>query len=268
VNETPSREGWGFFDVLVYPTLKTFNQVGHLGVFFLISFLFSWACWAPGVLSHFGLIQARFSPLSPLQLLGDFGPTVGALAASALERGGLRQLGLAFWRRRLPLRWHAVSLFMPVAIMLSAWTARAAVLHTKLQITLANIGRPGFLQGGFFLTLVAIAFFATGMFIFAAAEEVGWRGFALPRLMSRTGFLAGSRSLGPDMGDVASSPGLCGWQSVTRRKLPAVYGFKGSIVSGIGIHLGTHSKPVFGDCVSRGEQLYFLSPEANPAYRI
>jgi membrane protease YdiL (CAAX protease family) len=144
------------------------------------------------VLSHLGVIHGHFSPTGPLQLLGDFGPTVGAFAVAVRDGTILRQLGFAFWRLRLPLRWYAASLFFPVAIMLSAWVTRAATLHTGLHMTLGNIWRPAFLHSEALATVVALISYAPGMFIFAAAEEIGWRGFALPRLISSAGFLPGS----------------------------------------------------------------------------
>jgi len=148
------------------------------------------------VLSHFGVIHARFSPISPLQLLGDFGPTVGALVVGALNQGALRQLGLSIWRTRFPLRWYAASLLIPVAIIVSASIVRAATLHAQLHISLQEIWHPRFLQSATLAALVAIVGYTTGMFVFAAAEEIGWRGFALPQLISTMGFLPAVLFLG------------------------------------------------------------------------
>ncbi len=175
---------------------KISGATRELTAYFLISFLYSWAFWTPAALSHFGAIHVRFSPVNPLQLLGDFGPAVGALAVAALNQGALRQLGLSMLRTRFPLRWYAVSLFIPIAITVSASVARAAALHVKLQITLENIWHPSFVQSRSLAEFVAIVGYAVGMFVFAAAEEIGWRGFALPRLISTMGFLPAALFLG------------------------------------------------------------------------
>jgi hypothetical protein len=206
--------------------LKTTTQVASLRSFFLIAFLFSWILWAPQVLSHFGLIHAHFSPVGPLQLLGTFGPTVGALVTAARERGALRQLVFSFSRMRLPLRWYAASLFIPLAVYLGASAIRAVVLHSSLHITLGRIPSPSFLHSGGLATFMIVAGFAMGVFLFAAAEEIGWRGFALPRLVSTLGFLPGASVFpGLDVGTLASSSGLYGWQSASGREFPHVCSF-------------------------------------------
>jgi membrane protease YdiL (CAAX protease family) len=72
---------------------------------------------------------------------------------------------------------------------------RAAMLLVPFFVTLQKtwypVSRPGLLD--WFVALVPMA---AGLFIFAAAEEIGWRGFALPRLISSIGVFRAACALG------------------------------------------------------------------------
>ena len=171
-------------------------ETRQVSAFFLISFFFSWAFWTPGVLSHFGVSHARLSSADPLQLLGDLGPAVGALVVAAWNRGDIRHLGSSLWRAKSPPRWYAASIFIPVIIISVSSAARAATLHLNFCISTERIWHPGGLQSRLLSGFVGSAALAIGMFIFAAAEEIGWRGFALPRLISSIGFLPATLFLG------------------------------------------------------------------------
>lgn len=105
--------------------------------------------------------------------IGQFGPAIaGTLLIGVLYgRSGLTGLGRRLIAWRVPLRWYLIVLVLPVALSAAALCI-------------------GFVAGGFSvgpweLRLPAAA--ALGFFIYMAvftgiAEEVGWRGFALPQL--------------------------------------------------------------------------------------
>lgn len=141
--------------------------------FFFLTFLVTWGLQLPGVLSH----DAR---LLPLAMLGIFGPLIAATVLTAREdgRAGVR----ALYARLLPTRLHpmyfAIALFLPGALL--------AGLLALLRL--------GGHRGDLVLNRGA-ATLVVGLVI-AVAEEVGWRGYALPRLRARFGAVAGSAILG------------------------------------------------------------------------
>jgi uncharacterized protein len=59
--------------------------------FFLVTFLWSWICWTPLVLSSLKIIPVQEKLLSvltlPVIVLGIFGPLIGALAVLRKEQG-------------------------------------------------------------------------------------------------------------------------------------------------------------------------------------
>jgi hypothetical protein len=132
----------------------------ELVLYFVLAFLLSWAIWP------LMLLNPDSSPLVP------FGPLLAALIVTALVggwRGTAALLGqLGRWRVN-PL-WYVVALFGPFVLTgLAGATAVAA-----------GAPSPGFGVysdwSGILTTLVATAV-VIGIF-----EEVGWRGFALPRM--------------------------------------------------------------------------------------
>src|SRR5215208_6825245 len=161
-----------------------------LSFFFLIAFAFSWIAWAPWVLSEEGAGLLPFSSplLAPVALpIGIFlGPTLAAFIMTGITEGrvGIRRLlrRIVLWR--VGLRWY---LF--------------AFIGVPLVMTLGAIIVPGglaslqFLGPGYVLTyLVTFVFVAVlGGPLF---EEIGWRGFALPRMQPLHGPLVGSIILG------------------------------------------------------------------------
>jgi CAAX protease family protein len=146
----------------------------ELLLYFVLAYLISWALW-PLV-----ILNPTSSPLIP------FGPLIAAVIV-ALWAGGRRELWtllrqLGRWRVH-PL-WYGIALLGPVAM--AALTALLAVAAG------APVRRTGDYTdwqaiGTFFLTVVIIV----GLF-----EEVGWRGFALPRLQRKLSALWAALLLG------------------------------------------------------------------------
>ncbi|MBK9214146.1 MAG: CPBP family intramembrane metalloprotease [Chloracidobacterium sp.] len=106
----------------------------------------------------------------PASLLALCGPAVAAwvvtVADSATERRNF--VGrLRCWR--LPLRWYIAALLLPLAI---------SALRSVSELFL---GATGPIQPQPVSTLGLI------VFVLVAGEEIGWRGFVLPRLLSRFG---------------------------------------------------------------------------------
>ncbi len=138
--------------------------------FFALAFGISWG----GILV---IMAARGFDLSPLQpaeggpifLMMLLGPSLSGLICMALTggRAGMRALGCSALRWRVPPQWIAVALLTAPLILL------------VILVPLAVAG-PAF-RPGLQWQLLAVGLVA------ASFEEIGWTGFATPRLLARHG---------------------------------------------------------------------------------
>lgn len=159
---------------------------GTLVRFVALTFLLSWGVFLPVV---FGLVTVERA--TPLAVVSVLGPTVAALVLTwrADGRAGLRQLLARLVRVRIPLRWHAATL-LPIALGLFGWWV--------LRVTggAGPLGRFGGELGSLPLPIVIALFLVSSLGSGALAEELGWRGYALPRLQVRFSALGASLLLG------------------------------------------------------------------------
>jgi membrane protease YdiL (CAAX protease family) len=110
-----------------------------------------------------------------LNVIALSGPSVTALILSAvLGRGELRRLLDGFSIGRAPARWVVLALVLPLAMIVVA--IAVSVLAFGAPTPVITIGLVGVLAREF----VRILFLGGPL-----GEEVGWRGFALPRLQAR-----------------------------------------------------------------------------------
>src|SRR5690348_17277929 len=136
----------------------------------------------------FTVVAAKIPAYAPLGvvllLVGAFAPSLVALWLTARAEGdsGLRTLlgGVLKWQ--VPARWYLFALAYIPAIKLTA-----ALIHR-----LATGGWPRFGDDPWYFILGAIAVSTP----FQAGEEIGWRGYALPRLAARFGLARASILLG------------------------------------------------------------------------
>ena len=148
--------------------------------FVVLTFALSWSLWfASGAASPAG-------PNTPIFLLGVFAPGIVALGLTALHGGHAAVLALL---RRLvdwevPARWYVFAVSYMLAIKLSA-----ALVHR-----IAFGAWPAFGQEPFLLMLGATV--ASTLMGGQVGEELGWRGYALPRLAARFGVGLASILLG------------------------------------------------------------------------
>ena len=134
-----------------------------LVLYFVLAYLLSWALW-PLV-----ILNPTSSPLVP------FGPLIAAVIVALLAGGRhelwalLRQLG----RWRVHPLWYVIALLGP--FVLAGLTAALAVAA----------GAPVRGTGDYTNWRAITFFFLSTVIILGLFEEVGWRGFALPRLQLR-----------------------------------------------------------------------------------
>ena len=154
-----------------------------LMTFFILTYALAWILWLPLVVLQDTIPAA---PGLVLVLLGSNVPSLLAIVLTALVlgRGALRKLlgRLLIWR--VDPRWYLVVVLGPVAL------AGGMIAFN------AFVGGPAISVGVPLLTVVITLAF----FIFpgsALGEEIGWRGYALPRLQSRMSALSASLILAP-----------------------------------------------------------------------
>lgn len=147
--------------------------------FFLLAFLVTWAVWVPNVL-------APDSVAGTLAPFWTYGPATAAVIVAALT-GTLRDLGARLVRWRVGWQWYAVVLLGP-----AAFYATLAALHAVFGWS-GELDQPNGLRAALigFLPLFLTLVLTDGL-----GEETGWRGFALPRMLERTGPMLASLVLG------------------------------------------------------------------------
>jgi uncharacterized protein len=157
------------------------NRPMSLIKFFLLTFGLTWACWIPVVLWFAHTDTQR---LALLWLPGVFAPALVALAFTARNEGvsGVMALLGRIFQWRVKTRWYLFAVSYMAAIKLAV-----ALAHRMITGSWPQFGheRP-------VVILVAILISTPVQ----AGEEVGWRGYALPRLAERMGFARASVLLG------------------------------------------------------------------------
>jgi len=146
----------------------------------MLAYALMWACFisvAVAIPAHTLIGQA-------LLLLGAFSPALAALWLTARAEGdtGVRALLSGVIRWRVGLQWYLFAAGYTVAIKLLV-----ALIHR-----LAAGAWPRFGNLPWYVIIMAIAISTP----FQAGEEVGWRGYALPRMAARLGLARASILLG------------------------------------------------------------------------
>jgi uncharacterized protein len=154
--------------------------VGDLLKFFLVTYVVTWACF---------ITVATAIPLETplgysLVLLGAYSPSIVAVSLTAWreKEKGVRALLRPVVQWNVAKRWYVFAAGYMVAIKLTI----------ALILRIATGEWPGFGATPWYVIPVAIAFSTP----FQAGEEIGWRGFALPRMARRVGLRWASILLG------------------------------------------------------------------------
>jgi membrane protease YdiL (CAAX protease family) len=155
-----------------------------LTAFFILAYALSWPYMLVDALGSYGVLSFRLPVL--LWIPMGYGPTFAALivAGALAGKSGIRALlgRLLIWRVGLP--WYAVAIFG--SIFLSFITiVLYAVLNGTPPVVPAVSAQ---------MLLTAPLLFLVGGLV--NGEEIGWRGFALPRLLAKHSALTASLILG------------------------------------------------------------------------
>lgn len=153
-----------------------------LAWFFALAYVLTWSQWIPLALA--GRV-VDVGP-SPSHFPGLWGPCVAAFLVTLVIEGraGVLDLLRRMLRWRVGARWYAVALSPLVfaALGLSALGALGRALPA-----VEDFGRMGGMA-----SLHPLALFAALIPLNGFAEDVGWRGFAQPRLQQRRSLLRAS----------------------------------------------------------------------------
>jgi membrane protease YdiL (CAAX protease family) len=147
--------------------------------FLVLTYLCTWTCF---VVADRGGDGLRL----PLMLLGSFMPSLVAIAltARAAGRPGVRELLARLLQWRVGLRWYVFALTFLAVVKLAVAVAYRATTG----------GWPRF--GEHSVPTILVAIVVSGIVGGPLGEEIGWRGYALPRLTQRWGLAPASVLLG------------------------------------------------------------------------
>lgn len=154
----------------------------HLVAFYGLACGVSWALWLPPA-----LVDVGDALRSVLLVAGTFGPTVAALTMLVVRHGRAeaRDRVRRLLRWRLGLGWWAVAVLGPVAVILAGI---GAAMATGVDVSGWND------PGQWYLAIPVFAYVV--LFGGPLGEELGWRGWALPRLQGLTSPVAASLAIG------------------------------------------------------------------------
>lgn len=167
--------------------IRSLIKQSPLGTFFLLVLLLP---WIGGPLSDWiynGTILSIVFALPLACLVAS--PLIAALIVTGVTAGkaGVKRLLGQFTRWRVGLRWYAVALLLPPTIYLSAIYVNG----------LLGAPAPSMAQFGSWSTLLmTFALRLVNPFDGPMMEELGWRGFAQPRLQERFSPLVANLILG------------------------------------------------------------------------
>lgn len=151
-------------------TLISFVKRHPLVTFFVLAYALAWV-----------LIVLAASVSLVFGFLALFGPTAAALIVAGVAEGkaGVTDLlrRVVLWR--VGFKWYVVAIGLPILLAVAAMGLNSALTGAPMTVNLEqSLGLTLFLA------------------IMVIGEEIGWRGFALPRLQARYNGLVASLILG------------------------------------------------------------------------
>jgi membrane protease YdiL (CAAX protease family) len=151
-------------------TVTSFIKRYPLVAYFVLAYALAWI-----------LIPLVVSVSVAFGLLALFGPAIAAISVTGVIEGrsGVKQLLRRAVQGRVGLKWIAVAMGLPLLVSATVVVLNAALLGKPIAIV------PN--EAPVFTLIIGIL---------VIGEEIGWRGFALPRLQTRFNSLTASLILG------------------------------------------------------------------------
>lgn len=157
-----------------------------LSLFFVGAYAWTWTFNVTKILAQRQIVSVSL-PFIVLDMAAGLGPLVAAVVLASYESGraGRRALLGQLLQWHTPRRWYGVAILVPLAF---------ALLAFGLWSVTGGSGPP---DDALAQWKVVPAFFAyIVIFGGGVGEELGWRGYALPRLQQRYGALSASLLIG------------------------------------------------------------------------
>jgi membrane protease YdiL (CAAX protease family) len=153
--------------------------------FFLLTYVVTWITTMVGLAGGIASSSPWFFFSRTLLLLGSLAPSLVALGLTASEEGTLAAKALLrhLFEWRIAARWYVLALCYPVSIVLSSDLAHRVIAGAWVTLSYPQ---------WFAIVLSGILTMPV-----RASEEIGWRGYALPRLTKRFGLMKAALILGP-----------------------------------------------------------------------
>ena len=149
--------------------------------FYVLAFVISWLGWLPMVAASRGVSLFQHPAFQILLILPALGPTLAAVIVQRVLVGsqGTASWFRSLWRRKINALWLLVAVTLPAILHLAD---RVVAQTFGFALSSETVGEKtvGLVISAFVIALISNPW-----------EEVGWRGFALPRLQARhTAFTA------------------------------------------------------------------------------
>lgn len=160
----------------------------QLWQFFILTFLFSWSMWLPGLLISYRLIipsGGLTTAINIMKWIGGMGPSLAALylITRHIGKNGIKNLFQRLINIRLGF-WYLPTILLLPAILIIAHLLNGILYNAPFPKT-------GLLSEPWWIPVLLIVFI-----IMQFSEELGWRGFALDELQKRWSALSSSVILG------------------------------------------------------------------------
>jgi membrane protease YdiL (CAAX protease family) len=165
-------------------TIKSFIKKHPVLAYYALTFVISWG----GVIllgAPYGMptTSEQFDQVWPIVFLPYLlGPTIASLLLTGLVdgRAGLRELLSRLLRWRVGVRWYAVALLLAPLLAMAILPALSLLSPGFLPVLFTTDDKVSLLLMG-----IAVGLVGGGLL-----EELGWTGFAIPRLRRRYGVFA------------------------------------------------------------------------------
>lgn len=154
--------------------------------FFALTLVLSWAVWIPSAL---GIVDFGSLVLGVI-VVGTFGPLVAAAIVTWLIGDSLRAWAGQVLRWRVRPRWYLAAFGIPFITV---------VAMGVIYLVLGNPIEPSAMVQQLPIYALPVIYVLSMVFVFllgGGQEELGWRGFALPRLLNRFDAVTASLVIG------------------------------------------------------------------------